>query len=142
MNTVSDDEKRFFVENGYLTVSEAVPQANLAAAVDAICAFLAIDRDNPDTWYRLDIGDNGIVPLHHSQAFWENRQHPRVYEVFSEILGVRELWVTMDRASFKPPFRSEWPTRRDDSPFHWDRDPCDPKRLVCPRPTLTDGYGH
>jgi ectoine hydroxylase-related dioxygenase (phytanoyl-CoA dioxygenase family) len=32
----------------------------------------------------------------------------------------------MDRASFKPPFRNEWPTRRDDSPFHWDRDPLDP----------------
>src|SRR5918994_247682 len=127
MSILSGDDKRFFAENGYLTVPEAVPQSNLEAAVEAICAFLWVDRNNLHTWHRLDLGHNGIVPLHHSQAFWDNRQHPRVYEFFVEILGVRELWVTMDRASFKPPFRSESPTRRDDSPLHWDRDPYDAK---------------
>jgi hypothetical protein len=35
--------------------------------------------------------------------------------------------VTMDRASFKPPYRSESPDRRDDSPMHWDREPYDPR---------------
>lgn len=92
MSTLSDDDKRFFVENGYLTVSEPVPESNLEAPVDAICAFLGIDRNNPDTWYRLDLGQNGIVPLHHSQAFWDNRQHPNIYDAFSKILGARELW--------------------------------------------------
>lgn len=124
---LSQTDHAFFTENGYVTVPEAVPQSILEASVEAICAYLGIDGDNPNTWYRLDLGQNGIVPLHHSQAFRDNRQHPRVYEIFSEILGVRKLWVTMDRASFKPRIRGEWSTRRDDSPFHWDRDPFDPR---------------
>jgi len=127
MTILSCADRVFFAENGYLAVPEVVPEKNLEAAVSAICEFLRVNRDDPATWYRLDLGSNGIVPLHHGQAFWDNRQHPRVYQVFSELLGVRELWVTMDRGSFKPPYRTEWPERRNDSPMHWNRDPRDPR---------------
>jgi hypothetical protein len=118
-------DRAFFVENGYLALPAAVPEENLAAAIRAICEFLRVDRDDPLTWYRFDLGANGVVPLHQHQAFWDNRQHFGVYQIFSELLGWRELWVTMDRASFKPPHRADRSDRRDDSPMHWDRDPLD-----------------
>lgn len=127
MTILSEEQHAFFVENGYVTVSGVVPPENLQAAIKAICEFLKIDSDDPNAWYHIDLGPNGIVPLHHAQAFWDNRQHPKVYQVFSELLGIRELWVTMDRGSFKPPFRREWPELQDDSPLHWDRDPHDPR---------------
>jgi hypothetical protein len=122
---LSDADHVSFIENGYVAVPSVVPQKNIDAAIDAICEFLKVDLEDPRTWPRLDLGANGVVPLHQHQSFWENRQHPKVYQIFSELLGRRDLWVTMDRASFKPPHRAERPDRRDDSPLHWDREPRD-----------------
>ncbi|MEX2326983.1 MAG: phytanoyl-CoA dioxygenase family protein, partial [Pseudomonadales bacterium] len=67
-------------------------------------------------------GGHGIVPLHHHQALWNVRQHPAVYEVFRDLYGRDDLWVTMDRVSYKPPAAA----RRPDwcrEPVHWDCDP-------------------
>jgi hypothetical protein len=130
MTMLSDADHQFFEGKGYLAVPGVVPEDNLQAAIMAICMFLGIERDNPDTWDHLDLGENGIVPFHHHQAFWNNRQHPTVHQVFSELIKTPKLWVTMDRASFKPPFPPQYPERWDDSDFHWDLDPQEPRGLA------------
>src|SRR5262245_32757391 len=73
----------------------------------------------PATWYTLPPENYNIVPLHHSQAQWDNRQHPRLYQTFCEFWGTGDLWVTIDRIGFQPPERASHPVL----PLHWDMDP-------------------
>jgi hypothetical protein len=132
MPILASVDHALFHAHGFLVVPDVVPQQNVRAAIDATCTFLGVEREHPHTWYRLDLGENGIVPFHHHQAFWNNRQHPTVHQVFSELFGTAHLWVTMDRPSFKPPFRPQYPERRDESAFHWDLDPREPRGLALP----------
>ncbi len=130
MAILSEADHTFFQEHGYLTVSDVIPQENCHAAIRAICTFLGVDEKDPKSWHRKNLGSNGIVPLHHPQAFWNNRQHPKIHEVFSELYGTDRLWVTMDRASFKPPFRPQLFAQRDDCLLHWDVNPRKAKSLT------------
>jgi|SRR5581483_640288 len=123
MPILSPADLAFFREHGFLVVPGVLPQQNLQAAIDVICTFLGARLDDPSSWYSRTLGVNGIVPIRHSQAFWNNRQHPRVHTVFRELLETEALWVTMDRGSFKPPVTTDRPEYHDESPIHWDRDP-------------------
>jgi hypothetical protein len=87
MPVLTDADRRFFEENGYVIVPNAVPPANLQAVINAIWEFLGMDRDNPDDWYRPPHRHGGMVEMYQHQALWDNRQHPRVYQAFRESSG-------------------------------------------------------
>src|SRR5215213_4918350 len=84
---LSAADHAFFRHNGYVVVPGAVPSENLSAAVDAIWEFLGVDRNDPSSWYRPPLQRGGLVELYQHQAFWDNRQHPRVHKVFAELHG-------------------------------------------------------
>ena len=48
-------QRAFWEENGYVIIPDAVPQGNLEAVIDAIWAFLQVDRDDPETWYQAPV---------------------------------------------------------------------------------------
>ena len=102
--------RRSLANRGWTRVRSVVPEALLAPARDAIAAFRAAAPGEPLL--------GGVVPIHHPQAFWDLRQHPRVHAVFAAILGTPALWVTMDRAICRAPGVV------DDTRLHWDLDPC------------------
>ena len=62
-----------------------------------------MDRDDPDSWYRSQDGDDstpklssaGMAELYQHQTLWDNRQHPRVYGAFADIWGTEKLWVSL-----------------------------------------------
>ncbi len=112
-------------QRGYIVIPELVPQKLLNPAIEAITQFLDVNLAKPETWYRKPLGTNGIVPLHHHQAFWNIRQYEPLHDLFVELLGKDDLWVRLDRASFKPPWRSEKPDLKDDSDIHIDSYPED-----------------
>ncbi|PAU39042.1 hypothetical protein CKF94_06545 [Vibrio coralliilyticus] len=119
------DEKRAqLAEQGYTVIESVVPQELCQSSIEAICSFMEVDLNNKDTWYKQDpINDTGSVPMHHHPAFWQVRQHPDVYQAFAQLLNEEQLWVTMDRASFKPPCRYDLPQYGNDSNrMHWDYD--------------------
>src|SRR4051794_31013304 len=103
MSVLSPSDLAFFAQNGYVVVHNAVPQKNLDAVIDAIWDFLGMDRDDPEDWYRDPLRSNGMVEMYQHPALWNNRQHPRVYQAFTEILGTPKLWVSIDRVCMKPP---------------------------------------
>lgn len=103
MALFSPDDHAFFDSNGYVVLHDAVPPESLAAVVDATWAFLDMDRHDPDDWYREPLRTNGMVELYHHQSLWDNRQHPRVFQAFVEILGTERLWVTIDTRLPEPP---------------------------------------
>ncbi|HTE21197.1 MAG TPA: phytanoyl-CoA dioxygenase family protein [Armatimonadota bacterium] len=112
----------FFEEQGYVVIPNAVRQENLDAVIDLIWEFLGMDRNCPEDWYREPHRPGGMVEVYQHQALWDNRQHPRVYQAFSEILGTERLWVSTDRANMKPPQHPAHPEYDHRAFIHWDVD--------------------
>src|SRR4051812_16152747 len=66
-------DRAHFEREGWVIARGVVPPENIRAAIDAICRFHAIDLHDPSTWYRVPPEAWDIVPVHHAQAFWNNR---------------------------------------------------------------------
>jgi len=126
MPILSAEDHRFFTENGYVVVPNAVPQKNLDAVIAAIWEFTGLDPNDPNDWYRPPLATNGMIEMYQHQALWDNRQHPRLYQAFADILGTEKLWASMDRASMKPPMDPRFPHYEDRGFVHWDLDTAQP----------------
>jgi hypothetical protein len=122
MSILTEKDHRFFAENGYVVVPNAVPKENCDAVIDTLWDFLGMDRENPEDWYRLPLKPGGMVEIYQAQALWDNRQHPRLYGAFAELLGTEKLWVSIDRANFKPPQHPDHPEYDFKGFTHWDAD--------------------
>ncbi len=132
MAILSEESVKFWDRFGYVVIHNAVPKENLEALVNAIWEFLEMDPCNPEDWYRYKpstrenrcspISAAGMVEFYQHQALWDNRQHPKVYGAFSEILGTEKLWVSLDRANMKPPAREDKPDWCNRGMIHWDID--------------------
>ena len=122
MPVLSEQDHAFFRENGYVVVPNAVPPENLDAVIAMIWEYLGMDPDNPEDWYREPLRPGGMVEVYQHQALWNNRQHPRVHEAFSDLLGTKKLWVTIDRANLKPPQHPDHPEYDHKGFMHWDID--------------------
>lgn len=124
-SVLSEQDQQFFRDNGYVVVPNVAPQENLDAVIAAVWQFLEMDPDNPATWYPPD-RRGAIVHLHQHQALWDNRQNPRVYQAFADVLGTEKLWVSLDRAGMKPPIDPRFPEYDDKGFVHWDMDTSKP----------------
>jgi len=119
---LSETQIQQFKTTGVLVVPDVVPESLTSKVIEAILSYTGVELDNANTWYQPRFAGHGIVPLHHAQALWDIRQHPAVYQVFASLYQQHALWVSMDRASYKPPvspITQAW--RRE--PLHWDCDP-------------------
>jgi hypothetical protein len=127
LRVLSEDDWRFWQENGYVIVRDAVPRENLQAVIDLLWEFQEMKADDPETWYRAPLRDiemvelknSGMVEVYNHQALWNNRQWPRVYEAFVDIWGTERLWVTIDRANLNVPVRAG---HEFEGFIHWDVD--------------------
>lgn len=120
MPILSAQDHAFFAENGYLVVPNAVPQENLDAVIAAIWDFLGLDPNDPEDWYHEPLTPGGMIEMYQHQALWDNRQYPRVHQIFSELLGTEKLWVSEDRVSMKPPAHPTHPQYDHKGFIHWD----------------------
>lgn len=119
---LSEPDRKKFLEDGYLVIPDVVPENLCQEVIYTIVNYLKLDLFDPESWYKNDYQGHGIVPLHHPQSLWNIRQHPLVYKVFSDLYQDTNLWVTMDRVSYKPP-KSPKTTAWKQPPLHWDCDP-------------------
>jgi Phytanoyl-CoA dioxygenase (PhyH) len=122
MAILSQADLDFFDANGYVIARNVVPAENLTRVMDAVFTFLEMDPHNPEDWYRPPHRTNGMVELYHDQALWDNRQHPNVYALFSQIWKTEKLWVSEDRACMKPPQHAGHPDYDNKGFTHWDID--------------------
>ena len=115
---MSEEDLRFWKENGYVVAREVIPIENCRATERAIWEFAGMDPDDPETWYLDPPVGNIMKEIYQHQALWDNRQHPRMHGAFSQIWGTEKLSVSRDRASINPPerpgyeFKGPW--------LHWD----------------------
>lgn len=122
LRVLTEDDLRFYDENGYLLVPNAAPQENLDATIDALFDNLGLDKNNPDDWYRPPLPFGGMIEMYQHQAMWDNRQNPKIHALFADILGTEKLWVTIDRVNLKPPYRDDHPEYDHKGFMHWDAD--------------------
>lgn len=124
---VTAEMRDFFHANGYLLVKNVVPKENCERLVETIWEFTGQQPDDPESWYRPAAGMDslwkhqsaGMIPLYQHQTMWDNRQHPRLYQAFAELMQVNELWVSIDRVNMKPPRRDDF-TQFNTGFIHWD----------------------
>ena len=121
---LSKADLQFWEENGYVVAQNAVSEKNAARTAKAIWDFLEMDPEDPKTWYTDPPRRSIMVEIYHHQAFWDNRQAPRVHQAFSQIWGTERLWVSFDRGSMNPPtcdpsakqFGMHWDANLDNRP--------------------------
>jgi hypothetical protein len=117
---LSEADHAHFEEKGYVIVPDAVSPQRREAARQAIYDFLGVDPTNSDSWYHDPVHSSGNVEMYQHQAFWDNRQEPRLYKAFAEVLHNERLWVSLDRGAFRPPQREDQPRYRASLVAHWD----------------------
>ena len=125
MPVLTPEDHAFFQENGYLKIPNVIPKENCDAVISTLFEFLGMnpdDPDDPEDWYRLPLKPGGMIEMYQNQALWNNRQYPKLYEIFSELLGRPDLWVTIDRAGMKPPRHPAHPEYDHKGFTHWDTD--------------------
>jgi len=124
LKVLSEADWKFWRENGYIIIHDAVPEENLQAVIDLLWEFQEMAPENPDTWDNnpareikmTELKNSGMVEVYNHQALWNNRQHPKVYNAFVDIWGQKDLWVTIDRANLNVP------NKNFKGFIHWDID--------------------
>lgn len=128
LKVLTEEDWLFWVNNGYVILENAVPKAYTQRLAGLLWEFEEKDPDDPSTWYTppradmkmTELKNSGMVEIYNHQFLWDIRQYPKIYDTFTDIWGIDELWVTIDRANLNLPSR---PGHEFDGFIHWDYDP-------------------
>ena len=128
LKVLSEADWKFWRENGYVIIKNAVPIEQALQTADFIWEFEEKSSNDPSTWYTApraemqmkELTGTGMVEVYNNQHLWNNRQMQRVYDAFVDIWGTEKLWVTIDRANLNFPLRPGFEYKGF---IHWDYDP-------------------
>jgi hypothetical protein len=110
-------------QDGYVIVPGALGRESLEPVVEDIWRHVGADPNDRESWYKPGIvASTGMVEMYHRQSMWNNRQHPRLHEIFAEVHGTERLWVSIDRVNLKPPADPAHPEHDHKGFIHWDTD--------------------
>lgn len=136
LRTLSDDDWRCWIENGYVVVKQAAEPEKIARLEQLMWEFEELDPADQATWYpahkarlrQTELSFNaGMIELYNHQYLWDTRQTPKIYDAFVDVWGTEKLWVSIDRMNFNLPPE---PGFTFNSFMHWDYDPdTDPQNV-------------
>ena len=95
LKVMSDSDWNFWKENGYVIIRQAVPKSMTSRLSNLLWEFEEKDPNDISTWYAKEskememkeLTNSGMVEIYNHQYLWNIRQHPKVYEAFSDIWG-------------------------------------------------------
>ena len=114
---LSAEDWKFWTEQGYLVIPDAVPLANCEAVRREMFATLGASEENPDSWYEA-IKAKRSYQMFTTQGIWDNRSYPKVHRAFSELWRTEKLWVSFDGVGMRLPDRPDYDG--GDGFMHWD----------------------
>jgi hypothetical protein len=128
LRLLSEDDWKFWIENGYIVIKNAVPKEQVQILANFVWEFEEKDPNDMSTWYTppraemlmKELTNTGMVEVYNHQYLWDNRQYPKIHEAFTDIWGTEKLWVTIDRANLNLPIRPGYEYKGF---IHWDYDP-------------------
>lgn len=116
---LSDEDLRFWDENGYLIIRDAVQKTDCEEAVRVICDFIGADLTQPETWYKSHPAKQGVmVQLFQHEQLEKNRQSESIRKVYEQLWGRTDLWLNTDRCGFNAPVTET--NSYQGFPLHWD----------------------
>ena len=81
-----EDDIKFWKENGYVIVRNAISQEDCNITIDAICNFINIDRYDNATWYNPHPAKQGImVQLFQHRILEKNRNSTRIRKAYEQL---------------------------------------------------------
>ena len=117
-DVLSAEDLRFWDENGYVIVREAISREQAQATEAAVWEALDMQPNNPASWYEKPIGQGMMMDFYHHPTLRANRRSLRIRKAFAQLWGTPDLWVTTDRTSLNPPETATY--RHQGTPLHWD----------------------
>ena len=128
LKVLSEEDWKFWIENGYVVIRNAVPKEQAAKTAEFLWEFEEKNATDQSTWYAppraememKELAGTGMVEVYNNQALWNNRQNQKVYDAFTDIWGTDKLWATIDRANLNFPIRPGFEYKGF---IHWDYDP-------------------
>lgn len=115
---LSDEDLRFFSENGYVIAKGVIDAAQCACTAQEVWDFAELEPDDDAGWASHPKAGWG-GGMYHGDAQWENRTAPRVHQAFSQIWGTPRLWTTHDGTNLNLPVGDP---AAPEGPLHWDCD--------------------
>jgi hypothetical protein len=127
LRVLSEEDWKFWKENGYVIVRNAIPQDHIERLVKLIWEFEEKDSNDSSTWYTAprremamkELMNTGMVELYNHQYLWDNRMYEKIYNAFVDIWGTEKLWVSIDRCNLNLPMK---PGHEYKGFIHWDVD--------------------
>jgi hypothetical protein len=108
---LSEEQLKFLEDNGYLVIPNFFSEEMMDKMNQQIFSraneLTGLVRDDISTWEPSGRFKVGYIDLWHLPAYYELRQDPRAYSIFSQILKEPRLTVSLDRVSFKTPAWAE-----------------------------------
>nr|WP_294944988.1 phytanoyl-CoA dioxygenase family protein [uncultured Mucilaginibacter sp.] len=128
LQVLSEDDWKFWVENGYVVIKNAVPREQAEKLAAYLWEYEGKDPNDIESWYKKpnaqmqmkELNNTGMVEIYNHQLMWDNRQTARVHQAFADIWGTEKLWATIDRANLNFPLRPGFEYKGF---IHWDYDP-------------------
>ncbi len=132
LKVLTEEQWKHWKSNGFVIVPDAVPEDHIDRLVNLIWQFEEKDPSDPATWYApprkeiemKELVGSGMVELYQHQYIWDNRQYPKIHDVFTDIWGTPKLWVSIDRCNLNFPIRNN----EFKGFIHWDIDTSEPER--------------
>ncbi|MDR6123990.1 hypothetical protein QFZ87_003587 [Bacillus sp. SLBN-46] len=127
LRVLSEEDWKFWKENGYVIIRNAIPQDHIERLVRLIWEFEEKDANDSSTWYTAprremamkELMNTGMVELYNHQYLWDNRMYEKIYNAFVDIWGTEKLWVSIDRCNLNLPMK---PGHEYKGFIHWDVD--------------------
>jgi hypothetical protein len=127
LRVLSEEDWKFWKENGYIIIRNAIPQDHIEQLVKLIWEFEEKDPNDSSTWYTAprremamkELMNTGMVELYNHQYLWDNRMYEKIYNAFVDIWGTEKLWVSIDRCNLNLPMK---PGHEYKGFIHWDVD--------------------
>ena len=94
MAILTEEDLRFFDEQGYVVVREVVPKENCDAVIDAIWEFLGLNRDNLEDCYREPLKPGGMIEMYQHPAECGTTASTRDYTRRSPKCSGRRIWLS------------------------------------------------
>jgi len=107
----TDSYMQFYKTNGFVVINNLLPVNSVNRSIEDIWSLIekirpSINRNDPSTWeYWCGAYSLGLLSQALSDTAWENRVNPDLYEVFRNIMGMDDLWVSVDNWGLMRPTR-------------------------------------
>ena len=117
--TLSESDLKFFDEQGYVLLKNAVPKKDCVDTIKIICDYIQTDPDDSSTWYKEHPGKQGImVQLFQHPLLQKNRETEAIRKAYEQLWQRKDIWCNTDRVGFNPPETEFW--KFPGPNIHWD----------------------